>query len=129
MAWSAAARKAAAEARKLHSVAKMMYKNKAKGFKTSIEFQTEYGALHADRKQLARDIKAIRAGTKRYDNIVGGHALNVRNMMYNVAASTGSRNYLKKTGAKRIIPTDGRGEALAGYLRAQRLAGINWRGK
>jgi hypothetical protein len=125
MAWSDAARKAALETRRAHAKMKGDYKEKAKGFTKPIDFTYEYGAVNADRKQIAAELRKVRAGKLRYDNYSGGHAVVLKTQLYKAAASTGLRNYLRKGGARdRTFISSGSGAETAAYLRAQRLGQI-----
>jgi len=105
MAWSDAARAAALEARRLHSIAKMRV-----GTTTSIVGTKIIGA----RKQIAKDIRAIRSGKSSFS---GKSKLSVMEM---ARYSTNTRNAILKYGPF-YKPT-----TLAGHMKPLTKKPMHW---
>ena len=128
MAWSDAARAAALEARRAHGKAKSSlrrvsaYDASARTVWSASNPADPYGDYKAARKELAATLKRFRT-TPGYAYQGMSRAESLKKISTITAASTKVRNAYRKGKykPKKFYATDGRGVALAGFLRDQRL--------
>ena len=128
MAWSDAARRAAAEVRRRHAQERASMRSLAPGETRSIT--TFEGDSLRSRKRFADTLRAMRrnpsygyAGVSRSDSVLKASRV--------AAASTRLRNDIRRGTYKRPVyyDTGGRGASFAADLQAKRLRGISWRGR